>query len=301
MLSLFLGGFTGATIVAISAFYLYGEGRDLMPQRILACSVAGGALGTIGYWLGLTSSGGRLSGLAASAFYVIWQTGVALCMGLAWPASETTTTEANEPRPLARRRVPVLAKVFVAAVVLPVVWSQVQGVMVSRRIHKTDAAVAAYRARHPPLQGMPQPTVNPDEQMLILSPVGGRPVKFAGHYVDTARADRPQTVVYNASYKNPADAFENIEFASATVTQYPTVEWASYSVNGTGLLESVPLGEHHEAVVTTFGQPVTVSSSGVFPTDVYWRSGVFAVRVRSPIGNADEFVRAYLSKYPSTP
>ncbi len=131
---------------------------------------------------------------------------------------------------------------------------------------------------------------------MILAPIGGHPVKFAGHYLPNAGGDLPQTVVYSASYKNPTDEFSNVEVAGVMVTQYPTAEWAAYAVAGTSVLERTPA-----AVVRAFGQPVLASSQGIDPTDVYWQSGVFAVRVRSPIGGADEFIRAYLQRYPSTP
>jgi len=293
VLPFFLGGFAGAGIVSITTLYLYG-GSGPMGRRILACSIAGGVLGAIGYPLGVASS--TVSGYEQRALLVIWQTGVSLCMGLVWPSGDTATVDAAGTQPRPRQRVPVLVKIFVAAVVLLVAWPFTERLRMQSRIRQSDRAIAEYRARQPELQGLPAAIAGADDERLILSPIGGHPVKFAGHYLPNAGGDRPQTVVYSASYKNPTDEFSNVEVAGVMVTQYPTAEWAAYAVAGTSVLERTPA-----AVVRTFGPPVLASSQGIDPTDVYWQSGVFAVRVRSPIGGADEFIRAYLERYPSTP
>jgi hypothetical protein len=84
---LFVGGFVGAFVVSTTTFLLYGDAREWLPQRVLACSIAGGVLAAAGYQLGhALQFGVRAEGYSTSVLFVVWQIGLGLVMAVLWPA-----------------------------------------------------------------------------------------------------------------------------------------------------------------------------------------------------------------------
>ena len=72
-------------------FHAAADRKRTLPS-ILICTLAGGLLGALGFRLGwVTQAGTPTEGWADAVLYLVWQTGMGLVMGLAWPAEEAET------------------------------------------------------------------------------------------------------------------------------------------------------------------------------------------------------------------
>jgi hypothetical protein len=306
---LFVGGFVGAFVMSTTTFLLYGDSRDRMFQKVLTCSTGGGVLGVAGWQLGnAMQSGIGSEAFSTSVLFVVWQTGLGLLMGLVWPARATPpiatgVSESPALGPPDRNRVPLRAKVFMVAVVVPLAWATIGGLWTRYRMKQADAAMNAYRTQRPTLDGLPAIAARSDDQVMILTPIADHAAYSLGYHVNPAYNDWPQNAEYTVCYMNRASEQCGATPAAVDVrvTQYPTAEWALYALKGTGAVGGYGAGLGREKVVVKFGQRLLQRALLTHDTgDVYWVSGVYVVRVMSYIPNADEFIRAYLERHPSS-
>jgi hypothetical protein len=82
--AMFAGGVVGAIVLSAGTFVLYTDQPRRAVPAILACGIAGGALGVAASYLDQVM---RPPGqpFTMSVVFVTWQTGIALVMGLLWP------------------------------------------------------------------------------------------------------------------------------------------------------------------------------------------------------------------------
>lgn len=84
VVAVFGGGAFGALAMSTTTFGLYAEPEGLMRKQMV-CAMAGGLLGVAGFVTGDKK---------LSAMFILWQTGLALLMGLIWPGQLSTTVDA---------------------------------------------------------------------------------------------------------------------------------------------------------------------------------------------------------------
>ena len=92
-MTMFVAGAAGRAMAAATVFLFHAAAdRKRTLPSILICSFAGGVLGALGFRLGwFTQSGTPTQAWAFAVLYLVWQTGMGLVMGLAWPAEEAET------------------------------------------------------------------------------------------------------------------------------------------------------------------------------------------------------------------
>jgi hypothetical protein len=159
---------------------------------------------------------------------------------------------------------------------------------------RVKAEIAARLAMAPTRADLPALQEEPVDRVFLMDGVGdwrpgyavsGRvPAEETGG--DTV-APRPDRISYSAGYGSPTTAMTTV---MVVVTQYPNVAWAKYDVlNNPGSVDI------HS--VSQFGH--RIYQNGAYFS---WASGTKLVRldlhgVSQPV--IDEFLKAYLAKYPS--
>ena len=296
--ALLAAGTLGAAVVSGAAFLLFIDTRRRVAPALAICTLAGGALGVAGHRLGETlQSGSPQEAFTFGVLCLVWQTGVALVMGLVWP--EQTGTELSlAPQPAPRRRIPIVAAVLMVLVTLPLVWSLVQGMRGRAYLRRTEASVAAYKAEQPSLQNLPPVVARPYAEAMILDPIGTYHVRELPLLRHPANAIHPEFVDYRACYSDTGgDACAAI---SVQVVQYATAEWARFALRGT-LVTGSNSGTVLDPAAATplFNQRVLEGPRQRPGRDVYWISGPHVIRIESWFVDANPVIRAYLERYPS--
>lgn len=299
VVDLFAGGVVGASILSSTTFLLYGGTRVPLRDRILFCSAGGGILGAAGYLLGnaVQKSPYPSQGFSTAVLFFVWQTGLAALMAIAWPVP------AESPAAMPREaRVPLFAKVLIVLIAIPMVWVTVQSQRTRAGMKEGQEKLEVYFAQRPSLENLPPLVARPDDQVVILRPIAGRPNHSLGHGLQNADVYRSQRIEYVVCYMfNPSDRCgANPPAVDVRVTQYPTPQWALYAVKGTSVGGGYGAGLNREAVVTKFGQRILQPPVGRTRSEFYWASGVYVVHVMSDIPETDEFIRLYLERYPSS-
>jgi hypothetical protein len=302
---LFIGGGVGAFVMSTTTFFLYCPTRESTWRKIFVCTVGGGILGVVGYQLGNVPPFGtlplnQLQQPPPLILYVLWQTGLGLLMGLVWPGTSEQVATLPQPR---AAPAPLALKVFMIAVVAPLAWTIANYIRTEYQTKQANAAFAEYRARRPSVSGLPPIAPQSHDLVLVHAPIAGRLPVSPGSHVERAQFDRPEIAEYSICYvKQGVDHCDaTIPDVRVSVTQYPTPEWAAYAVWGVSTVNGMINGLGREETITKFGQRILRQPlvDGVM-SDVYWVSSVYVVRVMSNIPDADEFVRVYLERHPSS-
>ena len=88
LIPLLAGGAVGALAVSTTTFFLFANADDeAMSSKVIVCTAAGALLAVAGFQLGTSRHAtGRPIDEAMPALFLVWQSGLALTMGLVWPA-----------------------------------------------------------------------------------------------------------------------------------------------------------------------------------------------------------------------
>ena len=295
VVSMFVGGSIGAWIVSSGTYGLYADSWSDVGRPSVECALAGGLLGVAGHALsGPLSADQAVAGHVAGPMFVLWQTGVALAMGLRWP--ETVEQDEFADAPVPRARVPIWVALLMLATAAPLIWSFTRQRAARLRAHDTQIAMAAYRATQPRMDNLQAVEAHPINYVTVAR-IGDYRLETMGPVVAPANSAHPQVVDYLACYSNVRG--QTCAAIELRLTEYPTPEWAAYALRGlpATLWNGLAIGT--EAVDTSFGQRILdrrVPSPG---RELYWRSGTYVVHVRSKV-DASPIIRAYLARYPSS-
>jgi hypothetical protein len=138
--------------------------------------------------------------------------------------------------------------------------------------------------------------------VLLLNEIGGWTPSLASSELHRAQlggpnlAPCPPSIGYRVSYGNQSSA-DGVP-ATVTVTEYPNFEWAEYQVRNTPMPNELINDPDHDLKVIRFGS--VICQEGPY---FFWSSGnrlIFISLLGSSSTAEDEFLKAYLGKYPSS-
>lgn len=177
-----------------------------------------------------------------------------------------------------------------------------------RRVDSINAAIAGSKQEAPAMVDLRQVEPLSLDQVLIMNSIGGwKPYlsnsgKRAGRLASAEVTAAPSTVDYSVSYAAPpappsggyhADHFE------VEISQYPNADWARYELRNRPMPNELLKHPERVQLVSEFG--------GKFYVDEwmyrYWSSGdklIFLDCEGIPPQDIEIFLKAYLSKYPSS-
>jgi hypothetical protein len=331
--TLFGPGVVGAVLVLAAGLFAISSQKQssarIMLKAFIGALVAG-VLGAVGYasgqslglilWKVIHAPGGPVSyntyqtALASGdpnfySMYVMWQMGVALVLGLLWWHGEAavevsgageSTEDASVPD--ASERIPLAAKLFFIGGAVLLLFFVGRSIRFSYDRARMQREVAQSIAEAPSTQNLPRLRPMPLSQALILDRVGDF-VALNTYDSNTAVGGPPLITVggvprvyYSAGY---VKAEKGVTIAgptdvSVSLTEYPNSAWASYELRNIPTPNAAYMYAKYRKNVMKFGNWV-LQNSGQF----YWPSGNNLLTVYFHNGERDEFLKAYLEKYPS--
>lgn len=324
----FIGGFVGAFSVLVSALVLFSFEAKLLRviKKSLIWSLAGGALGVIGWVLGPSLGGIVVSVLgqrdASSnradeltnycySLFLIWQSGMGFVLGLlTQPESrerQTSTRSGSLIRPPLSIEIAKLSVVAVAAT--SILLLAITQLPQESRLIRSRQAYAKFAAETPTLDNLPEVEAAPAEQMLILKPIaqyepGRAAMDRRGGYVDpeTGKLKTVPYEMYVVTYTIPGLPHSGPQagpFIYVMIQEYPNGAWATHELkdqNNLVYLDQMPL-------TVRFGNRVVEKTPGRYRSDdtrYLWVSQNRLLAVEVPPSAPDEFLEEYLTKYPSS-
>ena len=179
-------------------------------------------------------------------------------------------------------------------------WDHSFQVREGKRIRDSQARemaeLAKSHAETPAFERLPSPVRKPLEEVLLLQEINGWKPYFSGsqEYPVQRDAPFPERRAYYARYS----ATGNSLAVDANVTEYPNAEWAKYSVRNTPTPDE--LIKHPDWV-----KHLVKSGNNIFQEGPYffWASDrkLILLNCSGALPDViDEFLKAYLAKYPSS-
>lgn len=319
------GGILGAAILFVGFFFFLAPVTHW--PRFLAkafCfTVIGGFLGVFGWALGGFLSQNHGYNWNFVSLYLVWQTGIALLLGLLLPAQEVS--DARPAADLVRSRrseraslnLSPTAKVLLALVVIGLGLFMTRTLIVQRSARRSlareRAAQAQALAERPSLENLPAIETLPAEEVLVLKAIGAHPcggvinrgTTMKGVMVEGGGGIYPY-IFYSVSYKRSeyAQDFE-APFASVSVTLYPNSDWAQYEMKQIPTRNLTAMSSQAITTVTKYGNKILINTSMRDPDgggNLYfsWASGNRLVLVTFSDSEDDEFLKEYLHLNPSS-
>lgn len=312
----FAAGSVGAFIIFFAAFVFFGPANATWRSigRPALSSLIGGVLGVIGWVISdaAQSQSGASNGdpMRSPALYVIWQTGVALCVAFVVPVEDRQAAPPVEP---ARRSmaIRIIAGLFFVAILAFFGWQIYGNVQSARASAKWDAERRQMIAEAPSIEGLPPIQARTPEQAVIEEDFGGyfaqepRMGTIPGGpgsagYAPPTSPRVSYTLLYQRQ-KQPPFGYGGVV---VTIDQYPNSAWARYKAK----YPNPMLGSWGPLpIVARFENRVYVNSSQWYPNHggtifFHWPSGAVAVNIRYEASGSinEEFLKRYLDKYPSS-
>ena len=162
--------------------------------------------------------------------------------------------------------------------------------------------IAQSLAEAPSLLNLPELVPVQIDHVLLMNEIGGWTPSLASSEVNRAQlggpnlAPCPPSISYRVSYGNQSSA-DGVR-ATVTVTEYPNFEWAEYEVRNTPMPNELIQDPDHDLKVIRFGS--IIYQEGPY---FFWSSGnrLILLSLQGDSSKAeDEFLKAYLGKYPSS-
>jgi hypothetical protein len=325
------GGILGAAIL-FTGFFFFLAPATHWPRflaKAFCFTVFGGFLGVFGWalggflsisWRGVQNQGKDWN---FYSLYLVWQSGIALLLGLLLPAQEVP--DARSVAELVRSRqsdraslkLSPTAKALLILVVVGLSLFITRMVIVERGARRSlareRAAQAQVLAERPSLKNLPAIETLPVEEVLVLKAIGAHPcggvinrgTPMNGVMVEGGGGIYPY-IFYSVNYKRSeyAQDFE-APFASVTVTLYPNSDWARYDMKQMRTRNFRASNSQASTTVTKYGDKILMNTSMRNPDgggDLYfsWVSGNRLVVVTFSDSEDDEFLKEYLHINPSS-
>jgi hypothetical protein len=300
--------------VLFAAFLLLtSPKRKDLRLLLIALTCAISAAITVGFLDGL-ESGGMIKILTGRSLELLWQTALAFFLGIAlwvkhisFPAP-STTIRPPEPTSSPRNRGAVFA-LLLAYLVAVGIWSHHLSELEARRTRdlqfRIQAEIAQSIREAPSSQDLPPVEQKPLDEILLMHDVAGWSPYISGSQAmpPSARGmtewmPPPNRIVYDVFYSHVKVEPNNNWAVHVVITDFPTSAWATYQVRNTPMPNE--LIEHPDTAkkLTKFSN--TYYQEGAY---VFWSSGnklIFLECQGILPAVIDQFVQAYLAKYPSS-
>lgn len=316
------GGFVGGAFVCAGVFFFLTPPRGVRKFLLRACSISMicGLLGVLGWSVGEQLWAARWlprigKNLDSYTLYIIWQTGAASLLALLFSPRQTVLAVPAGAQP---ENVPLLRKTdrtfrsvagttFLAFIFGALAWfvmRLIESDLTTRRMQAArQAAQQRLAAERPSMRDLPAIIPLPVEQVLVLQPIAGHPCGL--HTLAPRPTGSPESVGYVVGYKLSETATRGeLHFADVEVRQYPNAAWATYQTMNF-MWDLVAQNPKAVTTVTKFGNKVIMNRLMRYPNGggdlyFYWASGNWFVRITFNVSEDDEFLKEYLTRYPST-
>jgi hypothetical protein len=321
---IFPAGALGGAIVCAGVFFFLQPPKKIaiFLLKALCISAACGLLGVFGW-----SVGERLQGIPSQPSYMpsqlpnnltyyslfmIWQTGAASLLGLLLSKEQTLVAAPIAAQPQAvvirtrvgRRVWSIPAIAFFALILAAGTWLITPGVrrdLVAHRLRvANEAAQRQLAAERPSSENLPSIVPLPVERVLLLAPIDGHPCIRCFEAFP-----RSHYLAYLAGYAQSATSPEGAPtFVGVEVRLYPNSAWAVYATKEF-MWDWVARNPKAVTTVVKFGYKVVMNAlmrdpNGRGQLYFYWVSGSRFVWVTFQGSEDDEFLKEYLTGYPST-
>ena len=310
----FIGGTLGAFLVLGEALFLLNPETpwSVSLYQGLRWSPVGGVLGALGCLLG-----SQPSQAFSPLLFVVWQAGIGAVIGFLFDRQigvayklAATPTIPKEIAPLPARRLPVAYVISFLLMVGFLSFYAYRMISINRAVAKQQRRISAAIAAAPPTENLPPIIPVAKEDALVMHDIAGNvPVLSYGRSMYSVSSTRPPTYNYSIGYQpNPmANGLDYHPVAQVAITEYPNSEWAKYSLKDIPVPNSAITNEKYIQRVAKFGNTIIENTAWRYPDGrgdlyYYWASGQYQVTVKiSAPTSDDQFLQAYLEKYPSSP
>jgi hypothetical protein len=316
---MFVGGVVGAFIISATVLLLYRDEGTKLGKGILICTLGGGALGVLGYSLGLLFSSQDPSQRGDMPWtiplFAIWQAGMGCLLETVLPEPlrgastegfrEVSILRSPKPAPLERPawKVPLWGKLFIGFLAVSLVWFVARTTWVQYEFSQQTDKLAQFRMSRPSLQDLPRIEPIAGEDAVLLHPIAGRTVQLIGPLSNQATDSKPAFVTFEGCYMHLPNerCHANPAEVDVTISQWPNSSWSSYEMEALHYGMGVGYFDHAKTI-RMFSNAIMVDANPKEPGKgkFYWTSGPVLIEINSNISDPDEFIREYLERYPSS-
>lgn len=323
-----IAGFLGALIINITLLLLLSPETGLrLLRRAAAWAGVGALLGFLASELSehlgvaiATVLGNPPRGdmghytLGLYSAYLIWQTGIAFLIPFMLPYSAFFGAGQAVPLPRSPAKLSALGKLFFCTVYATVLlFGFFEAKDQYRRWDFQRESEKSLRET-PSVDNLPVVASKPPEEALILHEIagyvvtGGTVERSPAHVVQAGingmRQNLAERIVYRAEYRKPQNTAGPTDQVKTTaiISEFPNTDWATFQLKNGPAYDNSGLFLYSTSTRTTkFGNSVLIhtmaSGHDLF---VYWPSSNKVVVIYSAGGQAEDIVKLYLAKYPSS-
>jgi hypothetical protein len=335
----------GILFLSLCFFFPSRQFATRLLLNFVIFAVSGSVLGVIGYALGPTlgeaiwylmrflhlgepSQASQLQPSRDTAsfysLYVAWQTGIATLVALLFPlrteapvASTATALDSSSVVELGKTPLPLWKRLVAVSIIFLIVFFTASEVRRARIVKAAQAErhkkIVQSAAEAPPLASLARVDPREPSQVLVLEAISGH--DWDGGSVTPSCAPDPlgtptlpPSVFYFVSYRgasNTAPGQPGIPGFDASVTEYPNLAWANYSLRSYPVISASVDDSSSIQKVSKFGNLIYLNTAWIYPdgkgtTYFYWPSGNFTVAIRFYGPTDDAVLQKYLALHPSS-
>ena len=294
--------FLAALIFFVAAPVVISPNLNL--PRLVLVALACATLETVTFGFAITTTGHDPTVFLFLPLGVLWQMTLSLLLGIALRAQQSRLRSAIPEVDRVNLREYRLAGfgVLLAYFVLVGLLCRSAELGEIKKRHDVADRIAQSLAEAPSLLNLPELAPAQIDHVLLMKEIGGWTPSLASSELNRAQlggpnvAPCPPSITYRVSYGNQSSA-DGVPVA-VTVTEYPNVEWAKYQMRNTPMPNELIEDPDHDLNVIKFGS--VIYQEGPY---FFWSSGnrLILLSLEGDSSTAqDEFLKAYLGKYPSS-
>lgn len=263
------------------------------------------------------------------SLYAVWQPVMALFLGIVAAIQDrhaSTREQESSVSPACQANTVIKVPSFsweANFIILAVIFGLIATVVLPPRISLVVSRYEAARRKEqrteqrireaPSMERLPQVAPMSGQEVFILDEIAGKAPASPSTDVEAEikKKDfvKPFDYFYSLNYFPPGDitsgSITYTGLVRVTIQQYPNSEWAIYLAKYPPSMLALPEGSKLHMRITKFQNTVWSDVyETVVPAQLYyqWPSGndVVTITYIWPYNNSDEFLRAYLQKYPSS-
>lgn len=297
--------------VPVIAAFLLVSSRRRLPWIVLIAPVCAVLAALLTAYIDETQRGAWISFLIGYPLWPTWQVNLAFFLGVAlWlqgvfgekPLAGVQRSQADFPSGARLAVLGILAAFFGAVGI----WHHIAVKNYATRIRKIEndvqAGIAESIREAPSAANLPHIEVKPIYEVLLMNGVGDWKPYLSGSSAQPEKAGSGgswvpcpcQVMTYYARYAQPGNNWAVV----AHVTEYPDSDWAKYEVRNTPMPNEAIEHPNSVATITRYGNELY--QQGPY---FYWSSGNRLILLECEMilpPTIDEFLKAYLEKYPSS-